>query len=320
MNKKKYSSVIVAGSVAYDEIMDFPGRFVDYLHPEKLHQINVSFVVDKLNKEFGGIATNIAYNLSLLIDTPIKVLSAIGKDGSVFIDFFKKNGIRTDGIFIDKRLYTASGKAMTDILDNQIWAYYYGALRYAKKISLNKIKNKNPLLILAATHRDSFIQHQKQAIRSAIDYMYDPGMALTWLKDKELIEGVINARWLVGNDYEIVSILKRIKKTVGELIRQELSVITTLGETGVLYQARKEVYKVKGYKVHKVVDPTGAGDAWRAGFIAGIVEDKSIPYSLRQANALASFAIEKYGTVNHHPSKNQIEMRAKKLYSYKLSI
>ncbi len=306
----KYSSVIITGSVAYDEIMDFPGQFADHFHPEKLHQINVSFVVDKLNKQLGGIATNIAYNLSLTTKVPVKVLAAVGSDGRAFLNFFQKNGIATDGIIIDNDLFTATGKVMTDTRDNQIWAYYYGASAKGKNIALKKYIDKNSLVIISAVHTDAFLHFQKQAIELHLPYLYDPGMSLTWISDKDLQQGVEKCRWLVGNDYEIAQILKRIRKTINELTDYGLQIITTLGERGVVYQSKNENYHVVGYKVQDVIDPTGAGDAWRGGFIAGIVNGLSIVDSLKLGNALASFAVEKYGTVNHRPTMKQIRERA----------
>jgi len=149
--------------------------------------------------------------------------------------------------------------------------------------------------------------------------MYDPGMALSCLSDKELKEGVINCTYLVGNDYEIAMILKRINKTINELTNCGLKIITTLGEKGVRYDGFIEGNKhacsvhVKSYKVKKVIDPTGAGDAWRGGFLAGIIDGKNIIDALKLGNALASFAIEKYGTVNHKPNLDEIKKRAKNL-------
>lgn len=311
MNHQVYSSVVITGSIAYDEIMDFPGEFVNHFHPEKLHQINVSFVVDKLNKQLGGIATNIAHNLSLVTNTPIKVLAAIGQDGKDFLDFFNKKNILTDGIIVDNKLFTATGKVMTDIKDNQIWAYYYGASIKGKNIALTKFADKKSLVIISATHQESFLRHQQEAIRAGLDYLYDPGMSLTWIDDKNLRKGVLNAHWLVGNDYEIAQIIKRLNVSINQLIKTGIKIITTLGEKGVIYQSKFENFRVESWKVKKVIDPTGAGDAWRGGFVGGIVNGLSIPDSLRLGNALASFAVEKYGTVNHQPSRKEIRLRCK---------
>ena len=138
-------------------------------------------------------------------------------------------------------------------------------------------------------------------------------MALTWIKDNDLKKGVLNSAYVIGNDYEIAMILKRLKKTIKQLTDKEIMVITTLGKYGVRYESKKEKMEVKGYKLKKVIDPTGAGDAWRGGFIAAISSGKTIRESLRLGNVMASFAIEKYGTVNHMPTKQAIEKRLSSL-------
>lgn len=311
--EKKYNSVIITGSVAYDEIMDFPGKFADYIQKDKLHQINVSFVVDILEKQLGGTATNIAYNTSLLTKKKITVLSAVGKDGKQLLNFYKKNNISTEGILIDKNLYTATGKVITDMKDNQIWGYYYGALKNAAKIKIERFLNKDALLIISANHKESFIHFQKEAIKNKADYLYDPGMAMTWISEKDLLAGVLNCKILIGNDYEISFIMKKIKEDVKKLVSKGKVIITTLGEEGVVYEDAKVKYAVSAFKSKKVKDPTGAGDAWRGGFISGIFEGLEIDRSLLQGNALASFAIEKYGTVNHRPSRKDIARRIKAL-------
>ncbi len=332
-----YSSVIITGTIAYDEIMDFPGKFIDHFHPERLHQINISFVVSKLEKQLGGTATNISYNLSLanayLKNTvPIIPLSAVGKDGKTFLDFFEKNHIVTDGIIVDRTQYTATGKVITDRNDNQIWGYYYGASKSAATIHTKKFNSPKSLWMISANHKDAFMHFQKEAIRNNNTYIYDPGMSLTWISDENLREGVMHAQYLVGNDYEIAMILKRLHVSINQLIETGIQVITTLGEKGVRFETKytnrqmtnkqmndklenKKITKiyVPAYKVKTVVDPTGAGDAWRGGFIAGLVKGLPIKDCLKLGNVMASFAIEKYGTVNHKPKEKEIEKRLKSL-------
>lgn len=314
VEKSNFDYVGIVGSLGYDTIMNFPSLFIDYLQPEKLHQINVSFVVDRLEKQLGGIATNIAYNLSLVTKKKVKVFGAVGKDGNRLIRFLRKQGIDTENIFVDKKVYTASGLVITDRQDNQIWGYYYGASHRAKDIEIQP-RDKNGLMIISATHLDAFIHFQKAVIKKRMSYLYDPGMVLTTIKPEHLLEGVNHCTWLVGNDYEMAMILKKINKKRTQLLKDK-AIITTFGEEGVCYQDKKNHYHVGGYPLKKIVDPTGAGDAWRAGFIGSIIEGKSIVESLKQANALASFAIEKYGTVNHRPTISQINKRAKKLKFY----
>jgi len=315
---KLFSSIVVNGSVGYDYIMDFPGKFVDHFHPERLHQINISFVVSRLEKQLGGSATNISYNAALANSylgnkIPVTALSAVGKDGKEFISFFKKNKINVNGILVDKSLYSASGNAITDLKDNQIWGYYYGASKSSKKISLNKFADKNSLCVIAANHPESFMHFQKEAITNNNTYIYDPGMALTWIEDENLREGVLHSKYLIGNDYEIAMILRRLKTSIKKLTNNGLQVITTLGEKGVKYENRSSKLHVPSFKIKKIVDPTGAGDAFRGGFIGGLVKGLPIKECLKLGNIFASFAIETYGTVNHKPIKKEIAKRFKTL-------
>ena len=331
-----YKNVYITGSIAYDTIMNFPHEFQNYFHPEKLHQINVSFVVDKLEKQLGGTATNIAYNMSLILNSKseyrnpkqflnsklknnkIKLLGSVGKDGNDFIKFFKKNKIDAEGVIVDKKLYTSAGSVITDTKNNQIWGFYYGASEKIPYIDFKKLNKETDLLVISANHQNSFLYFQHGAIKNKIPYFYDPGMTLTWIKDKDLKEGVMNCRYLVGNDYEIAMVLKRAGKTIGQLADSGIRVITTMGEGGVHYQenvGNKNICSllVKAFKVKKMVDPTGAGDAWRGGFIAGLLMGNSTKDCLKLGNVMASFAIEKYGTVNHRPTRKEIEERIKKI-------
>ncbi|MEK7523020.1 MAG: PfkB family carbohydrate kinase, partial [Patescibacteria group bacterium] len=325
-----------------------------YFHPEKLHQINVSFVVNKLEKQLGGTGTNISYNIALITnfkflisnqfqisndkflnnEPQVKLLGSVGKDGKDFLNFFKKNKIDASGVIMDKELYTSAGSVITDTKNNQIWGFYYGASEKIPYIDFKKINKDTDLLVISANHQNSFLYFQREAIKNKIPYLYDPGMTLTWIKDKDLETGVMNCRYLVGNDYEIAMILKRLKKTVREIAKHGVNVIITLGEKGVSYSSavipvktgiqgnfsldsrlrgNDNLLLVPGVKVSKMLDPTGAGDAWRGGFVAGLLMDYSTRDCLKLGNVMASFAIEKYGTVNHRPTKREIEKRLKDL-------
>ena len=314
-----YKNVFVTGSIAYDTIMNFPNEFQDYFHPEKLHQINVSFVVDKLEKQLGGTGSNIAYNIAQIFNKKplIHLLGSVGKDGQEFIKFFKKNKIDVSGVIVDKKLYTSAGSVITDTKNNQIWGFYYGASEKIPYINFKKIDKDTDLLVISANHKNSFLYFQREAIKNKISYLYDPGMTLTWITDKDLKEGVMNCRYLVGNDYEIAMILKRLNVSINRLIDTGVKVITTLGEEGVRYYGvgakRASPVLVKSFHVKKMVDPTGAGDAWRGGFVAGLLMNYSTKDCLKLGNVMASFAIEKYGTVNHKPTKREIENRMMKL-------
>ncbi|EKE14025.1 MAG: hypothetical protein ACD_12C00708G0001, partial [uncultured bacterium] len=303
-----YKNVFVTGSIAYDTIMNFPNKFQEYFHPEKLHQINVSFVVNKLERQLGGTGTNISYNISKILNNKlqIKLLGSVGKDGKDFINFFKKNKIDASGVIVDKKLYTSAGSVITDLKNNQIWGFYYGASEKIPYINFKNINKETDLLVISANHKNSFLYFQNEVIKNKISYLYDPGMTLTWIKDKDLKRGVMNCKYLVGNDYEIAMITKRLNVSINRLIDTGVKVITTLGEGGVQYYdvgaKRASPLLIKGYRVKKMVDPTGAGDAWRGGFLAGLLMNYSMKNCLKLGNVMASFAIEKYGTVNHKPT------------------
>lgn len=316
---KSYSSIIVTGSMGYDVIMNFPSRFQDHLQPDKLHMINVSFVVDRLNKQLGGTGTNIAYNLSLLKNIPIKLLASVGKDGDDLLNFIHEQKIDTTGVLKDEELYTATGKVITDLDNNQIWGFYYGACENAKSIKLADFADSSSMLVISANHPEAFRSFQRQAIEMGIDYMYDPGMTLSWNNGEDLKQGVENCKWLVGNDYEISQICNHIHSSVDDLIQKGITVITTLGNEGVKYKDTTTEEYVPSYQAKEVLDPTGAGDAWRAGYLTGVVRNLSVKQCLALGNSLASFAVEMYGTANHKPSEEQIFERAGTLTEFSLA-
>jgi adenosine kinase len=308
---KKYSEVLVSGSMAFDEIMNFPSLFINHLQPDKLHQINVSFVVNKLEKQMGGTGTNIAYNLGLVLKDNVTLLASVGKDGKEFIEFLKSHNVNTSQIIFDKTLFTATGKVITDLNDNQIWGFYYGACETAKTIDIKPLAKKDSLMIISANHPEAFLHFQEQAITNQIDYLYDPGMALSWIQKEDLAEGINHCKYLVGNDYEISYILKWLECSTADLIKKGIVVITTLGEKGVRYQDATQDLALPAYSDTKVEDPTGAGDAWRAGFVGGLIKGFELEKCLKLGNVLASYAIEHYGTVNHNPTEKDIEKRMK---------
>ena len=306
------TSIIVTGSIAYDDIMVFPGHFKDHFHPEKLHQINISFAVGSLIKHIGGTATNISYNISRYTQKKIYVIGAMGADHETITQFYKKNSIDFSGSYIDSKLYCSTGKVITDISDNQIWGFYYGAAEKGNLVDFSPYA-KDAFGVISANHSNAFLHAQKYFIENTIPYLYDPGMSLTWISDNDLREGIEHAQILVGNDYEIAQMTRRLKCSVQDFVQKGIAVITTLGATGVRYEDKEDTFQVNGYMVKRLIDPTGAGDAWRGGFVAARFERKSILESSKIANALASFAVESAGTANHSPSKKQIEERAKTL-------
>ncbi len=312
---KKYSNAVITGSISRDEIMSFPDEFCNYFQSDKLDKINISFVVDDLKQRLGGTATNIAYGIAHLGVSNVRILGAIGKDHDDFFAFFKKQKIGVDGIYVCDDLYTSTGKVVTDAKGNQIWSFYYGAAKEGARVNPELYISCDSLVVISANHRDSFMHFQNYVIKNKIDYLYDPGMALTWIKPLELKEGVINSKWTIGNEYEMGRILKICELDKATLFENGVSVITTLGEDGVLWEDNNGQLRIGGFESKNAIDPTGAGDAWRSGFVSALLENSPIERALAKANAFASFAVEKHGTVNHAPSQDELQRRINTLVS-----
>ncbi len=305
-----YSQLLVFGSIAKDELMTFDGQFQDHIDPNKLASLNVSFVASSLKQELGGIATNISYNFSLLSTKPVYVLGGLGKDGQYILDFFQQHNISTDFLIQSQDLYTGTYKAISDKQQNQIGAFYQGANEIAKQIKLDTIPNlEQSLLILSANDPEAFLAIQKQAIDLKVDYLYDPGMALSWIDKNDLEQGILQAKYLVANEYEMQQIIDRLSTSVNDLVKHGLTIITTQGQHGVTLQDQNVQTHVEAYKTTDFKDPTGAGDSFRGGFTAGILEGLDTLESLAQGNALASFAVESYGGVNHKPNPSEVDNR-----------
>lgn len=308
---------IITGTIAYDYIMDFPGAFSDHILPEQIHKINLSFIVNKFERRRGGTAGNVSYSLNLL-KTPHLLFSYAGKDFDVYEKAFKKFGINLDGVKIDRKTYTSTGFAMTDKSDNQIWGYFYGASDKIQTLKLNTVASKNDLVLIGPSGAEGSMSFVKQCIKHNIPYMFDPGFILTQVNDKDLLLGVSHAKFLIGNDYEIDLIASRIKGW--EKIIQDRVIIKTLGKDGTEILDHGKKYKVKPVLVKNLTDPTGAGDAWRSGFIAGLLRKFDIVTCSQMGSVAASFAVEAYGTQEHTYSLSEFKNRYRQTYKILLDL
>ncbi|MCL5435973.1 MAG: carbohydrate kinase family protein, partial [Patescibacteria group bacterium] len=291
----------VSGSLAYDRIMDYPGRFAKHINPKKLHIINLSFAAKTLNQSFGGTAGNIAYGLRLL-KVPVGVIGAVGKDGVEYLRRLQKFGADTACVQIFRNTFTAGAYMITDRDDNQITAFFAGVME--KKSRLPEIS----LSDLAIVSPDSAANMAKLSDfyrRKKISYIFDPGQAITALKTGQLKYCLKNCLAAIGNDYEIDIILKRSKYhfTSSQIL------ITTLGDKGSKIFAEGRVYRIPAARPTKVVDPTGAGDAYRSGLIKGMLEGYSWDKTGKLASVVAVYAVEKYGTQNHKFSWGGVKKR-----------
>ena len=292
MNKK----IIVTGSLAFDYIMNFPGSFAENIDPEKLHIMSISFLVETLKKEKGGTAGNIAYNLALLNSNPA-ILATCGDDFDNYAVFLKSSGVDIGHLKVIHEESTSLGMIMTDQKDNQITAFYPGAMNLADTLSLKD--SPGDFCVIAPTKPEAMKKMVKESKELRVPYLYDPGMQLPRLSDEEILEGIEGAEVLIGNDYEMGIIKKRLNLTDEELIKKAKILIATLGEQGSEIKTQKETIKVKAAKPVEVKDPTGAGDAYRAGFLAGYLKDLDLKICAQMGGIASCYAVEKYGTTNH---------------------
>lgn len=299
--------VCVTGSLAFDYIMDFPGVFSDHIMPDKIHQINLSFLVNTLKQQKGGTAGNIAYNLALL-KSPVSILGAAGSDFSDYGTFLQEAGVDISKIKIIDNDSTSSAYIMTDKVDNQISAFYPGAMNQNSQLFLESTPE---LVVISPNDPKAMHKFAKEAKQLKLDFMMDPGMQLPSLNLEDLKEMVNGATILIGNDYEISLLKQKISQNEQQLLSQVKILITTLGEKGSIVQTKSEIIQVKAAKPKAVIDPTGAGDAYRAGFLVGYLKGFDLK-TCGQMGAIAScYTVEKYGTTTHVFTLKEFEERYK---------
>jgi adenosine kinase len=300
--------IIVYGSLAYDRIMDFPGYFKEHILPEKVHVLNVSFQVNGMKEKFGGTAGNIAYALTLMGEKPA-VSATIGNDYHRYFEWFAKNGIRTEHIKVIESESTASAYITTDKADNQITGFNPGAMRSSSSLDFDKIDPKESIVIISPGNIEDMQSYPGLCKARGIDYIFDPGQSLPLLGAKELTEAIEGCRILISNDYELDLIKNKTGETKETLLKLAKTVIVTRGEQGSLVSTPDCEINIPAVKAKQVVDPTGAGDAYRGGLISGLVQGKSIEYCARMGSACASFAVESYGTQDYSFSREEFNKR-----------
>ncbi|OGH51336.1 MAG: hypothetical protein A3H17_03860 [Candidatus Levybacteria bacterium RIFCSPLOWO2_12_FULL_37_14] len=286
--------------------MDFPGKFGDHILPDKIHKINLSFNVSKFAKRRGGTAGNVSYSLGLL-QTPHILFATAGKDLQDYEKHFLKLGINVNYIKIEKTNYTSTGFTMGDKSHNQIWGYFLGASEKNYLLKLNKIAKKSDLVLVGPTGAKGSMSFVRQCVKLDIDYMFDPGFILTELNSNQLEFGIKNAKYIIGNDYEI-ELMKKSVKNFRTIVRNKI-LITTLGENGALIQTSKKTYRIPTAEPLKIVDPTGCGDAWRSGFLAGLQRKFDLQACGQMGAVASAYVIEKYGSQEHRYTKKGFENR-----------
>ena len=292
-------NIYISGSMAYDRIMDFPGKFSDHILPDKIHILNVCFTVNGMAEKFGGTAGNIAYSLSLLDEKPL-IIATIGKDYSSYFEWLKKNNISFDTIKVIEDEFTAGAYITTDQSDNQITGFNPGAMKYPSGFNIEEIDPDNSIVLIAPGNLQDMISHAAACKDRGVRYICDPGQSLTQWEGETLREWIDGSMMLVSNDYELQMILNMTGMEKHELLGLTKTIITTLGKEGSLISTRGLDRTVPAAKASEVLDPTGAGDAYRAGLVKGITLGRDLQTAARMGAVAATYAIEKYGTQEHH--------------------
>ncbi len=292
-------NIYVSGSIAYDRIMDFPGRFSDHILPDKIHILNVCFTVNGMIEKFGGTAGNIAYSLSLLKENPV-ILATIGKDYERYFEWLRRNKISAEGIKIINEEFTSGAYITTDKADNQITGFNPGSMKYKSEYKFGNINPKNSVGLLAPGNLNDMFEYANFYKSKGINYICDPGQSLTAWDGKALAEWIDGSMMLISNDYELELITQKTGISKKGLLKMTKTIVTTFGEKGSLVSNAESDLQIPSAKVSNVLDPTGAGDAYRAGLLKGIVTSKDIKTAAKIGAVAAAYAIENYGTQEHH--------------------
>jgi len=289
---------LICGSLAFDTITMFPGRFAQQILPEQVHILNVSFLVPTLRREFGGCAGNIAYTLHALGGAPV-VMAALGTDGGDYLARLKGWGVDTSLVHVDKDLYTAQAIIITDTENNQITAFHPGAMQNAHEI---RVPGRADLKIgiIAPDGRDAMWQHASQMAEAGVPFIFDPGQQLPQFDGAELRRFVEMASWVAVNDYEARLLCERTGQTLESMSRSHLQgVIVTLGAEGCELWIQGQRLHVEGVAASAVVDPTGCGDAFRAALLFGLERGWTLQRCVALGNRIGALKIACRGGQNH---------------------
>lgn len=304
---------IVSGSLAYDRIMDFPGKFEDHILPEKIHILNVCFTVNGLTEKFGGTAGNIAYSLGLLGEKPL-ILATAGKDFDRYRQWLEQNDLPLSGIRSIPEVFTASAYITTDKSDNQITGFNPGAMGYPSEYNLGCLQPADTLAIISPGNLDDMLTYSREYKKRGIDYIFDPGQSIPALSGDALVEMINGSKLLVCNDYELEMIKKSTGLDNGSLLEQTAAVIVTMGEKGSVVFLPDRQATIAPADCRTVADPTGAGDAYRSGLIKGFLMGKDVVASAEMGSTCASFAVECLGTQEHCFTEAQFWSRHRSNY------
>ena len=290
-------TALICGSMAYDTIMVFPDRFKHHILPEQVHILNVAFLVPELRREYGGCAGNIAYNLKLLGGDP-RILATVGKDFGPYQDWLSTLGISKDLIKVIPDSFTAQAYITTDLDDNQITAFHPGAMSFSHENQIPQDRSIR-LGLISPDGKDGMIQHAKALLEQGIPFIFDPGQGMPMFNGEELLSLIDQAAWVTLNDYEAQMMKDRTGMKAEDIAARVEALIITKGSQGSVIYSGGQVIEILPAKPVATRDPTGCGDAYRAGLVQGLIEGYDMATTGRMASLMGAIKVESPGTQNH---------------------
>jgi adenosine kinase len=290
--------VLATGSVAFDYILTFNGRFRDHIMPDQVHILNLSFLVDHFERRRGGVAANYAYTLALL-GQPSAILATAGADAAEYREWLEGLGVECSGLKLLPGETTATGFTTTDLDDNQITGYYGGAMNRAGEVGLADTEAKPAAVIVGPNGPAGMKRLVHECREAGIPFVYDPAHQLPHMSKEDLEEGCRGAWILIGNDYELELIRQRTGRDVEQLLDLASMVVTTLGREGSRIESAEGRVEIPPAAARREVDPTGAGDAYRAGLVAALLRGLPPATAGRIASLASAYVVEQGGTIEH---------------------
>lgn len=318
MNAVSPKCALICGSIAFDTIMVFQDRFKAHILPDKIHMLNVSFLVPLLRREFGGCAGNIAYNLRLLGDVGYP-MATVGRDFEPYRKWMSRVGVPMDHIKVIDEEHTAQAFITTDLDDNQITAFHPGAMQLSHLNSVAQASNV-AIGIVAPDGRDGMLQHAAQFRAAGIPFIFDPGQGLPMFSGDELRRFIDQADWVAVNEYEWQVLQDRTALSARDVVGKVRALAVTRGAEGSVIYTRDAEITIPAAKPRAIVDPTGCGDAYRAGLLHGLLRGLDWETTGRIASLLGAIKIESRGTQNHTFSRAELETRYKESFGSALEV
>jgi adenosine kinase len=304
---------LLCGSLAYDTIMVFRDRFRNHILPDQIHILNVAFLVPDMRREFGGCAGNIAYNLHLLGGRPL-IMATVGDDYQPYAYRLERLKLPQTHIRQVKDTFTAQAFITTDLDDNQITAFHPGAMNHSHLNRVSDAKDVS-LGIVAPDGRQGMIDHARQFNQAGIPFIFDPGQGIPMFSGEELLQFMRLADYVAVNDYEARLLQEKAGTSVEELSRMVRAFVVTHGAHGSQIYADGKIHQVPSVKPHAVIDPTGCGDAYRAGLLYGIGQGWDWPTTGRLASLMGAIKIASRGGQNHQVTRDEVGARYREAFS-----